>query len=44
MGEFLLEGLVHVLLQVKGLDVFDDRGLEGQRKETETVSPSDLCG
>lgn len=28
VGEFLLEGFVHVLLEVKGFDVFDDRSLE----------------
>lgn len=26
--EFLLEGFVHVLLEVRGFDVFDDRGLK----------------
>lgn len=28
VGEFLLEGFVHVLLEVGGFDVFDDRSLE----------------
>lgn len=28
MGEFLLEGFVHVLLEVGGFDIFDDRSLE----------------
>lgn len=28
MGEFLFEGFVHVLLEVGGFDVFDDRGLK----------------
>lgn len=28
MREFLFESLVHVLLQVKRFDVFDDRGLK----------------
>lgn len=28
MGEFLLEGFVHVLLEVRGFDVFNDRSLK----------------
>lgn len=28
VGEFLLEGFVHVLLEVRGFDVFDDRSLQ----------------
>lgn len=27
VGEFLLEGFVHVLLEVRGFDVFNDRSL-----------------
>lgn len=32
MGEFLFEGFVHVLLEVGGFDVFNDRGLKGKKK------------
>lgn len=28
MGELLLEGFVHVLLEVRGFDVFNDRSLK----------------
>lgn len=28
VGEFLLEGFVHVLLEVRGFDVFNDRSLQ----------------
>lgn len=31
VGEFLLEGFVHVLLEVRGFDVFDDRSLEKEQ-------------
>lgn len=37
MGEFLFEGFVHVLLEVGGFDVFDDRGLKG-KTETQAVT------
>ena len=30
VGKFLLEGFVHVLFEVKGFDVFDDRSLKGK--------------
>lgn len=35
MGEFLFEGFIHVLLEVGGFDVFDDRGLKGKIKNTD---------
>lgn len=37
MGEFLFEGFVHVLLEVGGFDVFDDRGLK-RKTETQAVT------
>lgn len=33
VGEFLLEGFVHVLLEVRGFDVFDDRSLQTHVKK-----------
>lgn len=35
VGELLLEGFVHVLLEVRGFDVFDDRSLEKQTNQKE---------
>lgn len=43
VGELLLEGLVHVLLEVRGFDVFDDRRLKretrGGVRETKLSAP-----
>lgn len=33
VGEFLLEGFVHVLLEVRGFDVFDDRSLKMKKNK-----------
>lgn len=33
MGEFLFEGFVHVLFEVRGFDVFNDRGLRRKKKK-----------
>lgn len=48
MGEFLLEGFVHVLLEVGGFDVFNDRGLKretrGGVKVTTLSAPSRVTG
>lgn len=43
VGEFLLEGFVHVLLEVRGFDVFNNRSLKNkQTKKKEDVKLSDL--
>lgn len=48
MGEFLLEGFVHVLLEVRGFDVFNDRSLKrktrGGVKMTTLPSLSKVTG
>lgn len=48
VGEFLLEGFVHVLLEVRGFDVFNDRSLRrknrGGVKMTTLLAPSKVTG
>lgn len=42
MGEFLFEGFVHVLLEVGGFDVFNDRGLKKKKKNTDGDDMNEL--
>lgn len=43
VGEFLLEGFVHVLLEVRGFDVFNDRRLKRKtRRGVNTTALSTL--
>lgn len=39
MGELLLEGFVHVLLEVRGFDVFNDRSLKRKTRDGVRMIP-----